>query len=126
MNVRGLPRDKVVSYIKRIISNSYLFLGYIEFANYIAKKGEVSSDDPDASDPKKMAAKQAKKLRRVFDNRLVIIDEVHDIRVTDDNKKKRVALELMKLVKSTENLRLLLLSATPMYNSYKEIVWLVN
>ena len=126
MNVRGLPRDKVISYIKRIISNSYLFLGYIEFANYIAKKGEVSSDDPDASDPKKMAAKQAKKLRRVFDNRLVIIDEVHDIRVTDDNKKKRVALELMKLVKSTENLRLLLLSATPMYNSYKEIVWLVN
>lgn len=126
MSVRGLPRDKVVSHIKKIINNSYLFLGYIEFANYIAKKGEIREDDPDAADPKKMAAKQAKKLRSVFNNRLVIIDEVHDIRVTDDNKKKRVALELMKLVKSTENLRLLLLSATPMYNSYKEIVWLVN
>lgn len=126
MNVRGLPRDKVISYIKRIISNSYLFLGYIEFANYIAKKGELSPDDPDAADPKKMSIKQAKKLRKVFDNRLVIIDEVHDIRVADDNKKKRVALELMRLVKSTENLRLLLLSATPMYNSYKEIVWLIN
>ena len=126
MNVRGLPREKVVSYIKRIISNSYLFLGYIEFANYIAKKGELSPDDPDAGDAKKMAAKQARKLRNVFDNRLIIIDEVHDIRVTDDNKKKRVALELMKLVKSTDSLRLLLLSATPMYNSYKEIVWLLN
>ena len=32
----------------------------------------------------------------------------------------------MKLVKHIDNLRLLLLSATPMYNSYKEIVWLLN
>lgn len=126
MNVRGLPRDKVVKYINRIINNSYLFLGYIEFANRIASKSEVRQDDPDAADPKKMAAKQAKQLRKEFDNRLIIIDEVHDIRVADDNKKKRVALELMKLVRSTESLRLLLLSATPMYNSYKEIVWLVN
>lgn len=126
MNVRGLSREKVVSFIKRIINNSYLFLGYIEFANYIAKKGEISDNDPDRDDPKKIAVKQAKKLRKVFDNRLIIIDEVHDIRVTDDNKKKRVALELMRLVKSTDNLRLLLLSATPMYNSYKEIIWLIN
>ena len=27
---------------------------------------------------------------------------------------------------ATDNLRLLLLSATPMYNSYREIVWLLN
>ena len=32
----------------------------------------------------------------------------------------------MKLVKSVDNLRLLFLSATPMYNSYKEIIWLIN
>ena len=35
-------------------------------------------------------------------------------------------INLMKLVKHIDNLRLLLLSATPMYNSYKEIVWLIN
>ena len=46
--------------------------------------------------------------------------------ITDDNKKKRVAVELFKLVKNVDNLRLLFLSATPMYNSYKEVVWLVN
>lgn len=126
MNVRGLPKEKVITHVKRIINNSYLFLGYIEFANYIAKKGELGPNDPDAGDTKKMAIKQAMKLRKVFDNRLIIIDEVHDIRVSDDNKKKRVAYELMRLVKSTENLRLLLLSATPMYNSYKEIIWLLN
>ena len=33
---------------------------------------------------------------------------------------------LLKLVKTCENLRLLFLSATPMYNSHKEIIWLAN
>ena len=32
----------------------------------------------------------------------------------------------MFLVSVVSNLRLLLLSATPMFNSYKEIVWLLN
>ena len=57
---------------------------------------------------------------------MIIIDEVHNIRMTDDNKDKRVAVELEKLVTNVKNMRLLLLSATPMYNSYKEIVWLLS
>ena len=66
------------------------------------------------------------KLKKHFNNRLVIIDEVHNIRISDEKQDKRVAQELFKLVKYVDNLRLLLLSATPMYNSYKEIVWLLN
>ena len=50
----------------------------------------------------------------------------HNIRISDENKGKRVAIELFKLVHNVENLRLLLLSATPLYNSYKEIIWLIN
>ena len=33
---------------------------------------------------------------------------------------------LETLVKYSDNVRLLLLSATPMYNSFKEIIWLLN
>ena len=51
---------------------------------------------------------------------------MHNIRITDDNKKKRVAHELFKLVQNVDNLRLLFLSATPLYNTYKEIIWLIN
>ena len=126
MNVKGISKEKIVSNINRLINSYYLFIGYIEFSNYIEKKSEISRDDPDFNDEQKMRIKQARKLRKVFDNRLIIIDEVHDIRVSEDNKKKRVATQLMKLVRSAENLRLLLLSATPMYNNYKEIIWLIN
>jgi len=122
MSMRGLSKDRVVNQVKRIISASYLFLGYIEFANYIGKKSAVGSDIPAGKKEKMMMTK----LRKHFSNRLIIIDEVHNIRMTDDNKDKRVAVELSKLVENVPNLRLLLLSATPMYNSYKEIVWLLN
>ena len=121
MNMKGLSKEKVIKQINSIIQNSYLFLGYIEFANYIVKKS-----DSDEDDPKKRKAEMVRKLKKHFSNRLVIIDEVHNIRISDDKQDKRVAQELFKLVKYVDNLRLLLLSATPMYNSYKEIVWLLN
>ena len=123
MNMKGLPREKIIRQIKRIINNSYIFLGYVEFANYITS---VSQIDSDIKGEKKRKSIIEKKLKRVFNNRLIIIDEVHNIRITDDNKDKRVAIELLKLVNNVDNMRLLFLSATPMYNSYKEITWLVN
>tara|TARA_B110000967_G_scaffold209893_1_gene268377 strand:+ start:2604 stop:6236 length:3633 start_codon:yes stop_codon:yes gene_type:complete len=121
MNMKGLSKDKVIRQIHRIIKTSYLFVGYTEFANYIQKKSQVEEDDP-------VLKKEImiKKLKQHFNNRLVIIDEVHNIRISDEKQDKRVANELFKLVKYVDNLRLLFLSATPMYNSYKEIIWLLN
>jgi hypothetical protein len=148
MNMAGMTKDKIVSQIKSLINNSYLFLGYGQFANYIIKiirfneeeritqreqrnqlikekKGKKNKEK--VSDDQVILNKQAiKRLRNEFDGRLIVIDEVHNIRITDDNENKKVALYLEKLVKSVNNLRLLLLSATPMYNSYKEIIWLLN
>ncbi len=122
MNMKGLSKEKVTTQIKRIINNSYLFLGYIEFANYINKSSKIEGD----MDEQQRLKRSKNKLRKVFENRLIVIDEVHNIRITDDNRDKRVALELFKLIENVENIRLLLLSATPMYNSYKEIIWLLN
>ena len=123
-NLKGIPREKVVSLIKSIISTYYLFMGYTEFANYITKKTMVSEDS--GLDEHEKKTYEVKKIRKVFNNSLIVIDEVHNMRITDDNKNKRTAMLLMKVAKHANNLRLLLLSATPMYNSYKEIVWLLN
>jgi len=120
MNMKGLSKEKVIRQINRIINSAYLFLGYTEFANYITKKS--SSEDGTKLEKKEMV----KKLKKHFNNRLIIIDEVHNIRIGDEKQDKRVAQELLKLVKYVDNLRLLFLSATPMYNSYKEIIWLLN
>ena len=70
--------------------------------------------------------KMIQRLKAEFNNRLIVIDEVHNIRKEDDNKNKKVAVNLEILVKTAENMRLLFLSATPMYNNYTEIIWLLN
>jgi hypothetical protein len=124
MNMKGLSRENVIKQINRTIDTYYFFFGYVEFANYISKKSAI--EDASITDAGIINTIKKNKLRKIFSNRLIIIDEVHNIRMTEDNKDKRVANELMKLIKYVNTLRLLLLSATPMFNSYKEIIWLIN
>lgn len=143
MNMKGLTKEKVVSQIKSIINAYYIFMGYVQFANYIIKtmnyteevqkqrkeglqKGKKSRIQMLKDVKIELNSRIIKRLRAEFDNRLVVIDEVHNIRKTDDNENKKVAINLELLVRSAKNMRFLLLSATPMYNSYKEIVWLLN
>jgi len=146
MNMKGMTKDKVISQIKNLINTYYIFLGYVQFANYIIKtmnyNEEVEKQKYKKDEQKKKGEKSKiqmlkdvkielnsriiRRLRNEFDNRLIVIDEVHNIRKTDDNENKKVAINLELLVKSALNMRFLLLSATPMYNSYKEMVWLLN
>ena len=122
INLKGLPKEKIIKQVNRIISSFYLFMGYGEFANFISKKSNVSDD---FSNEQKEKIK-ARRLKNTFENRLIIIDEVHNIRNSDNKKEKRVASKLDDLIKYVNPLRLLLLSATPMYNDPREIIWLLN
>jgi hypothetical protein len=149
MNMKGMPKDKVISQIRNLINTYYIFLGYGQFANYIIKTMNYTEEDIQKKTKHKKGEAPGKKgektkiqllkdvnivlnkkiirrLRSEFDNRMVVIDEVHNIRKTDDNENKKVAINLELLVKAAINMRFLLLSATPMYNSYKEIIWLLN
>jgi hypothetical protein len=123
MNMKGLTPENVSKQINRLIDTYYSFFGYGEFANYISKISLI--EDESLPEAKKNNVIRGK-LRQVFNNRLIIIDEVHNIRISNEKKEKRIADELVKLIKNVSTLRLLLLSATPMFNSYKEIVWLVS
>lgn len=118
MNMKGLPKSDVVKQINRIIKQNYKFLGYVEFSNYITK----------IIDKAKQKGKNVKKvIRNEFSDRLLIIDEVHNLRVTDKVKDVKKSTEnLKKVVVYSNNLKLLLLSATPMYDNAREIVWILN
>ena len=115
--MKGLKKERVIDQVKNLINSSYSFQGYLQFSNEIVRKQGRPED-----------SKETKKrnLELEYSDRLIVIDEVHNIRISDDNENKNVAKNLMYLVSIVSNLRLLLLSATPMFNSYKEIVWLLN
>jgi hypothetical protein len=119
-SIRNLSREKLVSNVNALINESYSFMGYIQLANLI-----TSVIGPNT----KSKAEEAQNIRQFFSGRLIIIDEVHNIRLSEDNARKemqQVASLLMRVAKHAVGMRLLLLSATPMFNSYKEIVWITN
>lgn len=123
-NIKGLSREKVISQINNIINSYYTFMGYGQLSNYINDK--ISIPSPERYTEKERSDYEIRNIRRVFNNRLIIIDEVHNIRLSDENNNKKTASLLMKVAKYSENMRLLLLSATPMFNSHKEIIWITN
>ena len=134
-NMQGMTREAVISHVNAIIGAAYKFIGYIQLGRLITKAitgikniDSVGNMAP-APAPAVSEAKQIQRIRTRFNNTLLIIDEVHNLRMTNDNKNegtKKTASLLMLVAKHAQNLRLLLLSGTPMFNSPREVVWLLN
>ena len=100
-------------------------MGYIEFANYIKKVMLRNIHSEQTSEYKR--EKKIKNVKKEFSNRLLIIDEIQNIRsIESDPKLKKTSQFFYQIVKYTDSLKLLLLSATPMFNSHKEIIWILN
>lgn len=124
-----LSREKVITNIKMIIHTYYKFRGYAQLMNDMNEQlGNIS----DQYSEKEKLSIQKHKIMEYFSNRLIIIDEVHNLKddSTDKNDGKNDSKSrsdfLLKIAQYAINLRLLLLSATPMYNSQDEIIWLTN
>ena len=124
-NLQGLSRERIISQIKTIIQSYYVFMGDKgKFANYIQKIIHIPEDSGYSEEEKKKIV--IKRIKHYFNNRLVVIDEIHNMRIAESNKQKLTTILLNKVARLSDNMRLLLLSATPLYNSYDEIIWLTN
>ena len=124
-NLTGIPRERILSEVNTIINKHYLFMGYIELANYIKRHINIPEGTRFSIEEQKNL--RIKKIHKYFDNRLIIIDEAHNIRISADNREEsKTASLLMDIARYANNMRILLLSATPMYNNFKEIIWITN
>ena len=123
-NIDELTYEELVAKIETMINNSYVFMGYERFANFVLSKMNKVTE--------KNVLKRQKiikhKLELEFKNRMVIIDEAHNIRLIGDTNKvyKKVATILLMLFDYVKKLKLVLLTGTPMYNDAREIVFLIN
>lgn len=109
-------RAKLERTATTIIKEFYEFTAYNSFGNLILSKLGGTEKDIDRE-----------WVHETFDNRLLIIDEAHNIRESKDEEgMKGVTRALENLVKTAEGLVLVLLTATPMYDTFDEIIYYMN
>ena len=119
--------DKQGDSLKR--ATKKLIKKYYEFYQY----GTFSSKIKDLLGKTKDENIIKTKIKEYFSNRLLIVDEYHNLREEteslndESNKEERTALKnLKKVILYSDNLRIIFLTATPMFNNAKEIFQLLN
>lgn len=113
--------EKVVT---KIINQRYKFMGYKKLVSIFDQTREkITKQEKDTSKHDKMFYERIKDF---FSNRLIIVDEAHNLRNSSEKGSKQTAQVFWNLLKYTENVKLVLLTATPMFNNANEIIWLLN
>ena len=109
-NASQLSNDALTKRIHKMIQSKYQFFGYDQFANMIEKHKADGT------------------LSNIIHNKVIIIDEAHNLRNLEfiGEHKKKIVEPLMDVLEQGSNNRLVLLSATPMYNEAEEILWLLS
>lgn len=112
--------------INKMIHQYYEFYGYREFSgmiNRLVKTGKYK--DMEETNPSYLSHKR-NVINEYFSDRLLLIDEVHNLRDESITHSKETLRNIETLIKYSRNMRLIMLSATPMFNRSVEIVWLLN
>jgi hypothetical protein len=130
--------NKIEKAVNKAIRRRYKVFGYISFANFI--RDTLKGIPIDASYELKSQLKKDK-IRRKFSGKLLLIDEAHNLRdiVEDDDAVtagksedsdsaggKILTPYLRDVLMYSEGMKFCMLTATPMYNSYREIIIMFN
>jgi superfamily II DNA or RNA helicase len=116
--------DVLEKHINKVINQRYKFMGYKKLVSIFNQTMEkVKRQEKDANKHDKLFYD---KIKEYFSDRLIIIDEAHNLRNSSETGKKQISQTFWNLLKHTENVKMVLLTATPMYNSVSEIVWFLN
>jgi hypothetical protein len=110
-------RERLMRTASRIIDEFYEIQGYNRFANVLEEQQlKLKTADMDAW------------IHQTFDNRLIIVDEAHNLRETSETSvdEKIVSAALKRIVQTASGVTLVLLTATPMYDRFEEILDYMN
>ena len=106
------------------INSYYEFFGPEQLSNYVMKRLTNWDGNPDHLTPQNINA-----IKKEYSNRIIIIDEVHNIKTLESEKdifKKKSPTVIETIIKYADNCRLVLMSATPMFDNPKEIIYIMN
>ena len=108
--------------INRFIRRNYTFMGYDKFAGYVFR---LEQDNAQGETGEERLSGVKDIIKETFSNTVMIIDEAHHLREASAQSKYAPPI-IERVLKYAENIKLVLLTATPMYDSPREIVSLLN
>ena len=112
-------------FAKKKVKKYYELFGYASFANSVKKM--LNKYTKHLTDEREIFKTKIDLIKKHYSNRVLIIDEVHNIRSDENNSETRDTIYYIEMViKYSNKLRLILLTANPMYNINTEIVWILN
>jgi len=110
-------KQRLLRMAERLVNEFYEFRGYESFATYIdsQKIGKTPND-------------YNKWVHDNFDDRLIIVDEAHNLRVSGETSdaSKLSALAIQHILTTAKGVVLVLLTATPMFDQFDEIIYYFN
>ena len=106
-------QEKVKRLAGRLLDEFYEFFGYEEIAILIDNQRNKTQNDFEQW------------VHDTFDNRLIIVDEAHNLKTTttESTTTKRSSLAIETIAKIANGVTLVLLTATPMYDRYDEVLF---
>lgn len=117
---------KIIKYkVDKLVKNTYNFFGSLEWAKHVIR--DLQKTIRGVPEHKQQEV-EAARIKKLYSNTVMIIDEVHNIKDKEagENKSKFVPPVLMKVLKYAENLRLVLLTGTPMFNEPADLISILN
>lgn len=116
--------DQLKQKVDKEIRNIYEFSGAQLWAGRVER--EIDFKTRNIEDPVIKAEKTKQVVQKMFNNSVIIVDEAHELRDNNEKEAKIVPPVLNKVLKYAMNLRLIFLSATPIYDQPQNIVSLIN
>ena len=108
------------------IKEYYEMFGYLAFSNMVKKYLIENLKHIPETDLLTRKSEEIKIINEKFSNCVLIIDEVHKIRTDNEDKASETLQYIEKIITHASNLKLILLTANPMFNQPDEIIWILN
>ena len=134
--------ERIQKAVNRMIRRRYDVYGYNSFANYVR---DLLKGIPSGASIAEQQQYQKDIIRRIFSGKLLVVDEAHNLRDINDSNDieeevlpggkaergesssgKQLTPYLKLVLQYSEGLKFCALTATPMYNTYREIRFILN
>jgi hypothetical protein len=116
--------DQLETKVNKIIKKTYKFMGTKSWARSV--ESIIKTKTNNIHDEKEKEKRTREIICEMFDNAVIIIDEAHELRDNNKTDSKIVTPVLKMVVEYSNNLRLIMLSATPIFDEPQNIISLLN